>query len=165
MAHSQVRYALIPRTLVFITNSSNELLLIRGNTNKSNWPNLYNAVGGHIEPGETIDEAARREIREETGIIELEHLALRGTIAITNGNNPGILLFIFTAQTSTKTLQNSPEGTPEWLPVSSLAQLPLVPDIPDLVARVLSPNAEDVPALFHAHYEAFPNQEIRTRFS
>ena len=32
----------------------------------------YEAPGGHREPGETIDEAARRELYEETGAVEYE---------------------------------------------------------------------------------------------
>lgn len=36
---------------------------------------------GHVEPGETDEEAARREIREETGITELEYIGDLGEYA------------------------------------------------------------------------------------
>lgn len=31
------------------------------------FPNTWDIVGGHVEPGETLEEAVRREIAEETG--------------------------------------------------------------------------------------------------
>ena len=44
---------------------------------KEPYKGLYNFVGGKVEEGETVDEAAYRELFEETGIsrkdIELEH--------------------------------------------------------------------------------------------
>jgi 8-oxo-dGTP diphosphatase len=31
------------------------------------FPNTWDIVGGHLEPGESVDDALRREVREETG--------------------------------------------------------------------------------------------------
>jgi 8-oxo-dGTP diphosphatase len=31
------------------------------------FPNTWDIVGGHVEPGETLDETLRREVEEETG--------------------------------------------------------------------------------------------------
>jgi len=64
---NQDRYMLIPRTLIFLTRGD-KILLIKGAANKRLWANLYNGIGGHIEPGEDILSAARRELKEETNL-------------------------------------------------------------------------------------------------
>ena len=156
---------LIPRTLTFITNPKNQILLIRNSPNKHTWPNLYNAIGGHIEPGETISEGARREIVEETGITDIEALALCGIITITieTPSSP-VLLFLFSAQTNQETIVASSEGTPQWIPLSSLANLPLVPDLPDLLSRVFDvTNKNHSP--FFGNYTMLPDNTIRSRFT
>ncbi len=60
--------------VVFSKNLDKTLFCIRA---KEPYKGLYNFVGGKVEEGETNDEAAYRELFEETGItrddIELEH--------------------------------------------------------------------------------------------
>lgn len=60
--------------VVFNTNLDKVLFCIRA---KEPYKGLYNFVGGKVENGETNDEAAYRELFEETGIsrsdIELDH--------------------------------------------------------------------------------------------
>lgn len=48
----------------FIINPRGELLL----TKSASWSNLYTVPGGHVELGETMEAALRREILEETGL-------------------------------------------------------------------------------------------------
>lgn len=60
--------------VVFDTDLKNVLFCIRA---KEQYKGLYNFVGGKVEENETNDEAAYRELYEETGIsnkdIELDH--------------------------------------------------------------------------------------------
>ena len=60
--------------VVFNTNLDKVLFCIRG---KKPYKGLYNFVGGKVEENESYDDAAYRELFEETGIsnkdIELEH--------------------------------------------------------------------------------------------
>jgi len=53
-----------PTVGVFIFNQADELLLVKSHK----WPGRYVVPGGHVELGETIEEAAVREAKEETGL-------------------------------------------------------------------------------------------------
>ncbi len=52
----------IKRVKIILINSKDEALLVFSN-------NSYHFVGGHVEKNETLEEAIKREIKEETGII------------------------------------------------------------------------------------------------
>ncbi len=48
----------------FVLNNDGDLLLVRS----KKWPELYSVPGGHIEMGESIGKAVKRETKEETGL-------------------------------------------------------------------------------------------------
>ncbi len=52
----------------YIVNPKGELLLVK--THK--WDGAYCCPGGHVELGETVEAALLREIKEETGITDIE---------------------------------------------------------------------------------------------
>ncbi|MBM3211601.1 NUDIX domain-containing protein [Candidatus Poribacteria bacterium] len=54
---------------VLVFNSKGELFLQKRSMNKDIQPGKWDtSVGGHLDPGETFDQAVRREIKEELGI-------------------------------------------------------------------------------------------------
>ncbi|MBI5964839.1 MAG: NUDIX domain-containing protein [Chloroflexi bacterium] len=58
-----------PCVAMIIENPSQEvLLLLRDNKPEIAYPNYWSLVGGHIEAGETADQAALRELNEEVGL-------------------------------------------------------------------------------------------------
>src|SRR5512143_3868259 len=107
------RYAVIPRTLVFLTRAD-RVLLLRGAPTKRIWANKYNGIGGHIERDEDVYSAALREVREETGL-EVADLRLVGLINIDGDQPAGIMLFVFTAESRSGNPSPSEEGTLEWI--------------------------------------------------
>lgn len=62
-----------PVVHLHVFNSNGDLYLQKRSMNKDIQPGKWDtAVGGHVDVGETIDEALHREVREELGIIDFE---------------------------------------------------------------------------------------------
>lgn len=61
--------------LVFVFSSDYRRVLLIEKTKPEWQAGKYNGLGGHIEPGETPEEAARREVQEESGVDGLQDLA------------------------------------------------------------------------------------------
>jgi 8-oxo-dGTP diphosphatase len=126
------RYMLVPRVAVFIRRDDS-YLLIKGAPTKRRWAGKYNGIGGHVERGEDILTAARRELLEETAL-EAD-LWLCGTVVVDAGEI-GVGLYIFTAEHSEGELEASAEGSPEWVRYEDVASLPAVEDLPVLLDHI-----------------------------
>ncbi len=155
------RFQLIPRVLVFITHRS-DVLLIKGAPTKRIWANKYNGVGGHVERGEDVLMAARREIVEETGL-EVSDLRFRGVITIDAGQPIGIGMFVFTALATQRETIASAEGALEWISLNEVFSHDLVEDLPVLLPKVLAMGANDSP--FFGHYWYDEAGRLQTKFS
>jgi len=131
----QKKYQLVPRTVVFIEDGENILLLHKEKKDSFGF-NKLNGIGGHIEKGEDPTEATRREIFEESGLI-IEDLELAAMIFIDIRTNPGILLFVYKARYSGGELVDSDEGKLIWIKKSEIEdQKNIVKDIPFLIQLV-----------------------------
>jgi 8-oxo-dGTP diphosphatase len=143
------RYMLIPRVLIF-ARRGNCVLLLRGAPTKRLWAGKYNGVGGHVEPGEDVLSAARRELLEETGL--QASLWLCGTVLVDTEQNPGIGMFVFTGECLQGEPQPSPEGTAEWVEYADVPQLPAVEDVPALLNRLRGMKTGDLPFSARSFY-------------
>jgi 8-oxo-dGTP diphosphatase len=151
LRQSAHRYKAVPRTLCFITQGD-EVLLLCGAPTKRIWPNRYNGVGGHVEADEDVYTAAIREMREEAGL-DVTDVRLRGIVNIDLNEETGIILFVFTARALGRDVHPSPEGTLEWVKQDRIATLDLVEDLPKLLPRVLAMRPEDPPFFARYHYD------------
>jgi 8-oxo-dGTP pyrophosphatase MutT (NUDIX family) len=123
-------------TLAFI-KSGDRVLLMRHPDDNDRFPGQWNGIGGHVERGECIHAAARRELREETGI-DLDRLSLRGVVHETGLVGHDHVLFVFVGETDARTVR-SPEGLElRWHPMDDLEALLLVHDVALLLPRALA---------------------------
>lgn len=161
------RHSAIPRTLTFLTRASEdgtrEVLLLHGGADKRLWPGRYNGIGGHVEPEEDVLSSAARELAEEAGITGVA-LNLRGVVSVdtrseANVSSPGILIFVFTGETTLSATSRSAEGETEWIPIHRLAEYPVVDDVPTLVALALREGP-----IFYGHYAPDSNGALRMEF-
>lgn len=159
--HTTFRYSLIPRTLIFLTRQD-QILLIKGARHKRLWANQYNGIGGHVERGEDLLTAAKRELLEETGLEDVE-LWLCGTITIDTNDNPGIGIFVYRGDYKAGELKESKEGTLAWITLDQVFSLPLVEDLYQLLPRIL--NTSKSGRKFSALYTYDKQGQLNIRFS
>jgi 8-oxo-dGTP diphosphatase len=145
------RYMLIPRTAIFLRRGD-AYLLLKGAPTKRLWANKFNGLGGHVERGEDILTAAKRELLEESGLSA--DIWLCGTVIVETGQNPGICLYVFTGESPDGEPQPSPEGQSEWIGYDHLIGLPVVDDLPVLLGRVHSMRKGDPPFAARSFYDA-----------
>ena len=81
--------------------------------------------------------------------MRVSQLRLRGVVTIDIGAPAGIGLFVFTALAADGALRASDEGSLEWVPLSGVRALPIVPDVAVLLER-LETQPEGAPP-FNAH--------------
>ena len=132
------RFQVIPRVLVFAFKDDQVLLikLLSKNNKVTRWTGKYNGPGGHVERGENLLKAAKREFLEETGLTA--DFSLSGTVMVDTGESIGIGLFIFRAVNVSGQLLGSLEGIPEWVSVDKLKDYSLVEDVEIILKHLLN---------------------------
>ncbi len=144
------RYMLIPRTLVFLRRKDS-YLLIKGAPNKRLWAGKYNGIGGHVERGEGVLSAAKRELVEEAGL-EAD-LWLCGTVIVDAGEI-GICLYIFSGESFGGEPKPSNEGAVEWVRYEAVGEgFPVVEDLPILLSKVHSMKRGHPPFSARSYYD------------
>jgi 8-oxo-dGTP diphosphatase len=145
------RYMVIPRTAIFLRRGDS-FLLLKGAPTKRLWASKYNGLGGHVERGEDVLSAAKRELLEETGFTG--DLWMCGTLIVEAGAT-GICLYIFTGERREGEGEPKPskEGLAEWIPLERISGLPVVEDLPVLLSKIHGMKGGEAPFSARSHYD------------
>jgi 8-oxo-dGTP diphosphatase len=149
------RWLTIPRTLCFVTHGDDILLLKRA-AHKRVYPGRYNGLGGHLERDEDPLTGAMREVLEETGLA-VKSAEFCGVIHVDAGEDTGILVFVFKAEAASRQFADSDEGTLEWVPRARIGELPVVEDLPAMLARIFD-DPRPLPFFAHSSYDSNDEQ-------
>jgi 8-oxo-dGTP diphosphatase / 2-hydroxy-dATP diphosphatase len=112
-------------TLCIIHNGDKVLL---GMKKRGFGAGRWNGFGGKVDPGETVEEAARREVKEEAGIT-VNDLTKLGVIDFEFQGKPGILeVNIFKSTGFPGETTESDEMKPQWFDVDKIPFNEMWPD-------------------------------------
>ena len=115
---------LLQTTLCYLEQNGCYLMLHRikkkNDVNHDKWI----GVGGKLDPGETAEACALREVWEETGLT-MQSPAYRGIVDFTCEPWPAERMHLYTCTDFTGTLTDCNEGTLEWVPKPEVENLPI----------------------------------------
>tara|TARA_Y100001936_G_C15580416_1_gene411759 strand:+ start:95 stop:553 length:459 start_codon:yes stop_codon:yes gene_type:complete len=112
-------------TLVYLQRNKQTLMLHRVKKAQDFHKGKWNGLGGKLEPGETPEECAIREVKEESGF-DVTNPRLRGIITFPMFDQvDDWYVYLFTASEFTGEAIESPEGNLSWIDDAQLLDLNL----------------------------------------
>ena len=118
------------------------VLLGKREAKRAFYPNVWDVLGGHLEPGEAAEQALVRELREEAGVTPTAWHPLGAFRGPLPGGDESILLHLYAVTSWTGVPGNrSPEEHTEisWFAVEDACRLALAhPDYPGILRMAAS---------------------------
>lgn len=146
-------YRHIAVTLECFIKKNGKYLMLHRDPKKRIMPNVWMAPGGHLEFNEGLFEAARREIKEETGL-EIKNLKVKavGTAYLKDLNQELFLHFVTADYKSGQLLQDLSNGNLVWLTTEEITKLPtLLAEIKEILPYIFA--QDDKIISYKATYE------------
>ena len=107
--------------LCYLIKDDSYLMLYRNKKENDMNEGKYLGIGGHIEPGETKEEACKREIKEETGL-DVNRLDYHGFVEFYNDDYQE-MMYLFTSDDFSGELIECNEGTLSWVKIDKVLDL------------------------------------------
>lgn len=93
---------------------------------------LWSLPGGHLEPGETAEAAARREVFEETGLV-VRTVGVLATVDVQSGANVWLITVFHAVAVSGHLAANGDAAKARFVTPEDMARLPLTKGTGDLI--------------------------------
>ena len=114
----------LPQTVVCYLKRDNYYLLLFRNKKKNDYnEGKWIGVGGRLEKGETPDQAAIREIKEETGL-DVHSLSCSGEVLFVN-NDYEETMYVYEIEDFSGELIECDEGELRWIPIEDMYNYPM----------------------------------------
>jgi ADP-ribose pyrophosphatase YjhB (NUDIX family) len=118
------------KVFLYLRNAEGKYLFMLNNHPDSIIHGYINPGGGHVEPGETISQAVRREVKEETGITKLKNIQVKGVINVVGFKEKTVLMFIVSADVVPgQKARTRDEGEPVWVDIHKLDGYKVLADV------------------------------------
>ena len=139
-------------TLCYLRRGGQTLMLHRIKKANDIHEGKWNGLGGKLEGGETPEECAIREIREESGLLARDP-EYRGLITFPGfaGDDDWYAFIFVVTDFEGELMDDPPEGILEWVPDDQVLDLPLWEG-----DRIFIPWLDE-PGIFSAKFEYFDN--------
>ena len=108
---------------VYLKKDNSYLLLYRNKKKNDMSEGKWIGVGGHVEKGETIDDAVIREVYEETGLT-VHSLKCDGEVLFIN-NDHEEMMYVYEISDFTGELKDCNEGELAWVDIDDMLTLPM----------------------------------------
>lgn len=113
-------------TLVYLKRNGKTLMIHRIKKQADIHQGKWNGLGGKLEPGESPEACAVREVREESGL-EIRSLRYGGLLVFAGFKGEDWYVWVYTSDAFDGELIDSNEGRLQWIPDAELRSLPLWP--------------------------------------
>jgi 8-oxo-dGTP diphosphatase len=140
-------------TLVYIKHAGKTLMIHRIKKERDIHEGKWNGLGGKLEPGESPEACAIREVREESGL-EIKNPRYGGLLVFAGFKSEDWYVWVFTTDAFEGQLCDSNEGRLQWIPDEEIRSLPLWP------SDHLFLDWLDAGKLFSARFEYSPQDEM-----
>ncbi|RAZ80662.1 NUDIX hydrolase [Mesorhizobium atlanticum] len=130
---------IVPAVSVAVVRGKTVLLVKRARAPSKG---LYAYPGGKVEPGETLPQAAARELREETGLEATDYRPLRDIHIDGSGENHAVdyLLTVFgAAYAGGEPVASDDAETAAFYTLAEMAGMPLAGDVFSVAEQLLGP--------------------------
>lgn len=125
--------SLLRGAVIVVRNEKNELLLLRRSAQASHHRGMWENPGGKCNPGESFEQAARRELQEEAGLCAeypLEQLNEKIYHDQECSQDFEVVIFGYSTSTDPKIIESTFDEW-RWVAVDRLSSLALAPYVVD----------------------------------